>query len=166
MWELAALSSREMRMVTTFAYALFGILSAHFVLVALWLAVAQHGHAPLFGQWEELSGLKLVVWAALLSFCGVSGLLVLATESEQAAQHAVVCWLLLSALHAWCLLTVEVSRNGLHSWTISEMVVQLLTDVMSVGFLTWKLRQSHHCAIVGGELIRQPLLPVRNVAGD
>ncbi|KAG2818236.1 hypothetical protein PC118_g12769 [Phytophthora cactorum] len=81
------LSTREKKLATTFAYTLFGVVSVHFALVALWLVIVQHARAPLFGQWEEILELKLLVWVALLSLCGVSGLVALVLK-----KHGPVWW--------------------------------------------------------------------------
>jgi hypothetical protein len=164
---LEPLSSREKKLVMKFAYVLFGVLSVHLVLVALSLAIAGHAQALLFGQWEEISGSKLVVWASLLSYCGVSGLLALVKKSERAACHALICWLLLSVFHAWHLQLLIARSSALEgddqrSWTLCEMTVQLLTDSMSAGFLAWTLRQDGEFNFIKGDFIREPLLPTRS----
>ncbi|KAF1777343.1 hypothetical protein GQ600_5711 [Phytophthora cactorum] len=167
------LSTREKKLATTFAYTLFGVVSVHFALVALWLVIVQHARAPLFGQWEEILELKLLVWVALLSLCGVSGLVALVLKSKRAAKQALGCWLLLSAFHAWCLTVILTKRawtsmvggETRQTWTMCEMVVQLLTDVMSTAFLTWFLRDDGYDGVVAGDFVREPLLPV-SVVGD
>lgn len=155
-------------MAARFAHVLFAVLSVHFVLVAMWLLVAGHAQAPLFGQWEEISRVKLVVWTALLSYCGMSGLLALTLKSERAVRQALVCWVLLSVYHTWYI-AVVLSRSmwsssaedgGRHSWTTCEMVVQLLTDAMSSSFLAWHLRHNVHGDIVKEHFLREPLLPI------
>ncbi|KAL3657213.1 hypothetical protein V7S43_017873 [Phytophthora oleae] len=156
LWGLSTLSSREKKLGATLAYSLFGVLSAHLVLVAAWLAISQHAQAPLFGQWEAVSELKLGVWIAFLSYCGVNGLLGLTLESKRAARHALICWLVLTTIHVWHL-TVDVTGNTQDSWTKSEMLVQLLTDSMAVGFLALHLRRR---VTTKDDFMREPLLSI------
>ncbi|EGZ11510.1 hypothetical protein PHYSODRAFT_336032 [Phytophthora sojae] len=158
-----ALSPWEQLVVARFAYALFAVLSVHLVLLALCLAIVRRGQTLLFGQWEEISGVKLVAWAALLFYCGTSGLLALVLKSKRAAaKHALGCWMLLLVLHtSHLVVTVSpaVPHDNSHSWTTCQMMVQVLTDAMSCSFLVWLLRQRNGVHDKEDSL-RQPLLPV------
>ncbi|KAE8958979.1 hypothetical protein PR002_g30693 [Phytophthora rubi] len=168
LWALSTLSSWEKLVVTRFACTLFAVLSVHFVLVALCLAIAQRGQTPLFGQWEEVSGAKLAAWAAVLFYCGVSGLVALVLKNERAAKQALGCWVLLLVLHTWYL-NVAVSKSVWptgaapherpHSWSTGKMMVQVLTDAMSSGFLVWLVRQ-RNANLVKEDFLQQPLLPI------
>ncbi|KAE9326956.1 hypothetical protein PF008_g16525 [Phytophthora fragariae] len=88
LWALSTLSSWEKLVVTRFACTLFAVLSVHFVLVALCLAIAQRGQTPLFGH----------------------GLVALVLKNERAAKQALGCWVLLLVLHTWYL-NVAVSHT-------------------------------------------------------
>ncbi|KAF4140000.1 hypothetical protein GN958_ATG10750 [Phytophthora infestans] len=156
----------EKYVAAIFTHALFGFMSVHFVLVALWLVIVQHARAPLFGQWDEVSGVKLVVWAVLLTLCGVSGLLSLIMKSKRAFKLSLGCWWLLSTFHACCLmailscgLSVGVIKNDIQeTWTTCEMAVQLLADVIGLAFLTLLLDDNGQIDIGTDDFIREPLL--------
>ncbi|ETO74863.1 hypothetical protein F444_09468 [Phytophthora nicotianae P1976] len=160
------LTTTEKKVATTFANSLFGVVSVHFALVALWLVIIQHARAPLFGQREDISGFKLVVWATLLTLCGVSGLVSLTTKSKRAAKIALECWLLLSVFHTWCVMVMVSRRLWVNviggetqqTWAVYEMAVQLLTDVMSSAFLMWFLHHDGRNGVVMDDSMREPLL--------
>ncbi|KAE8959342.1 hypothetical protein PF010_g30875 [Phytophthora fragariae] len=129
------------------------------------------GQTPLFGQWEEVSGAKLAAWAAVLFYCGVSGLVALVLKNERAAKQALGCWVLLLVLHT-CYLNVAVSKSVWptgaapherpHSWSTGKMMVQVLTDAMSSGFLVWLVRQ-RNANQDKVDFLQQPLLPIRGI---
>ncbi|KAE9101244.1 hypothetical protein PF006_g22715, partial [Phytophthora fragariae] len=131
----------------------------------------QRGQTPLFGQWEEVSGAKLAAWAAVLFYCGVSGLVALVLKNERAAKQALGCWVLLLVLHT-CYLNVAVSKSVWptgaapherpHSWSTGKMMVQVLTDAMSSGFLVWLVRQ-RNANQDKVDFLQQPLLPIRGI---
>ncbi|GMF16498.1 unnamed protein product [Phytophthora lilii] len=150
-------SSRERLWATWFAYVLFALMSTHFVLVALWLAAVGSAQAALFGQREEISGVELIVWSACLFYCGMSGLLALVWKSSRAATQALVCWLLLLALHAMCLAKIALSAGETRGYAY-EMTVQVLADGMNAGFVAWLVIQNPGDLDVENDTQQQPLL--------
>ncbi|KAL4139938.1 hypothetical protein PRNP1_009812 [Phytophthora ramorum] len=171
---LSVLTSDEKKLVTRLAFALLGVLSVHFVLVALWLVIVRRAQAPFFGQPEEVVGMKLLVWAALLSCCGVSGLLTLILKSVRAAKPALACWFLLLTVHAWYLVVGVFSRmwsraeadGSSQFWSMTEIAVQLLADAMNALFLVWFVRHGGDNDSVKDQFLREPLLPVRSDVQD
>ncbi|KAF4038181.1 hypothetical protein GN244_ATG09701 [Phytophthora infestans] len=134
----------EKYVAAIFTHALFGFMSVHFVLVALWLVVVQHARAPLFGQWDEW--IVVADYEEQKGFQTVSRMLV-------AAFH--ISRLLFDA----CGLSVGVIRNEIQeTWTTCEMAVQLLADVIGLAFLTLLLDDNGQIDIGTDDFIREPLL--------
>lgn len=122
----------------------FGIISAHMLVVALWIVLLASAHNDLSAQSTHpvLLNAVLAMWIVALLYGGVSGLVAVARDGLAPALHTLSSWLLVSVLHAWYLFvgrhTVMKSATVPYddAWdALAQVLVDALCTALIAGFV-------------------------------
>lgn len=120
----------------------FGIISAHMLVIALWiiLLASAHNNSSAQSTHPVLLNAVLAVWVVALLYGGVCGLVAVARDGLAPAVHTLVSWLLVSVLHAWYLFvgrhTVTTSAPYDDIWNaFAQVLADALCSTLIAGFV-------------------------------